>query len=119
MRSNLEPFGPVNGEQWVLSLYREIGAVLDFSPVLRVVEIDSGNAIKFRVEPLFGETLQKVEWYFNDELIAQQTDKNSWEFVPPVGGHVLEVRVSDISGLVRKPSNNPATFIWQWELMVQ
>lgn len=119
MRSNIEPFGPINGEQWVFSLYRKIGAVDKFGPALRRLTLDSGKETTFFVETTFDNTLQRIEWYFNDELVTQQLGESTWEFMPPVGEHSLEVRVSDISGLVRSPANNPSIFIWQWGLTVQ
>jgi len=119
MRSNQRLFGPVNGEQWVLSLYRLVGAVQEFGPIRKEITISAGEAVDFYVVPLFEDIIQRVEWYLDGELIKHTKRETKISPVLSVGAHRLEVRVVDISGLVRSPKINPALFSWHWEVIVQ
>lgn len=119
MRTNDSHFGPVNGEQWALSVYRIAHPVRDFGPTSRRIESAAGVALNFFVAPLFDSALQSVTWSFDGDDLAAGTDPNTLEILPTAGLHQLELRVEDISGMIRKPTPHEGYFRWTWELVIQ
>ncbi len=119
MRSYLEKLGPVNSEQWALSVYENSNPVLALSPVNRSIEAASGSELQFSVYPLFDGTVQAVEWRLNRQLIANSGGREpSVTLSLPTGEYELDLLVKDISGLIRKPGPHAGEFNWSWTLKI-
>ena len=118
MRNYQSLFGPVNSEQWALSVYNKTNPILDFKPVKRRVEMMPGQSQTFSVTPLFDESVQQVQWHLNGQLLAN-SQAHEVTLTPPVGEFALSLSVQDVSGLIRKPPPNSGTFSWDWEIVVQ
>lgn len=120
MRSYLAKLGPVNSEQWALSVYENSNPVLALSPINRTVEANAGNELVFSVYPLFDGTVQAVEWRLNRQLIANSGGREpSVTLSLPAGEYTLDLLVRDISGLIRKPGPHAGEFNWSWTLKIQ
>ena len=119
MRNNAEHFGPINGEQWILNIYRLAQPVLNFGPTGRTLTLQAGVETTFFVEPQFDESIQKVEWLLDNVPVPDRQDDNELKVMLPVGSHELELKVTDVTGLVQLPSPNFATFNWHWDLVVE
>jgi len=119
MRRYSDPFGPVNSEQWILSLYRMTEGIRDFSPISTAVQLDAGATQEFSVATLFGDLVQRVQWKLNGEDITDESDQKRVSISPLPGQHTLELIVSDITGAIRQPSPHAGIFSWQWQVTVQ
>lgn len=119
MRSNESHFGPVNGEQWALSVYRIAHPVRDFGPTSEQIQREAGVELHFFVVPLFDESLQSVSWFLDGELVSTGVDPNTVDLLPTAGQHQLELRVEDSSGMIRKQPPHEGSFRWLWELTIQ
>ena len=119
MRTNESHFGPVNGEQWALSVYRIAHPVRDFGPMSQRIESEAGVTLNFFVAPLFDTTLQSVTWTLDGSIVATGSDPNTLELLPTAGRHQLELLVEDISGMIRKPPPHEGFFRWRWELVIR
>lgn len=120
MRSYDGVLGPVNSEQWALSVYSEARPILDISPVNRLVSIPAGEAMRFWVEPTFDSSIQSVDWALDGRSIpdsGSQTPSVSLSFPP--GNYHLAVTVRDISGLIRQPEPHDGVFNWDWTITVE
>jgi len=119
MRDNLALFGPVNGEQWVLSVYSLSRPVVDLSPLQREVTSIGGESQTFLVKPIFGSPIQQVSWFVDGEEVefARGLDRLTLRERP--GDYLVEVFVEDVSGSIRLPSPNASEFRWSWNLDVQ
>lgn len=116
MRSNDAPFGKVNGEQWVKSLYRMSNPVLDFSPVTSSLSAPVGTRIPFSVVPLFDETVQGIQWFIDGREQTDLAGLRSIEFEVDSAVHSVRLLVRDISGALRLAEPNVTTFDWEWEV---
>ena len=111
--------GPVNSEQWALSVYAMANPVLDISPVNRLVNKTAGEIVEFSVVPLFESTIQSVEWRLDSQLIAHSGGKRpNVALSLPAGQYELALKVSDISGLIRKSEPHAGVFEWNWTIVV-
>lgn len=120
MRSYDGQLGPVNSEQWALSLYTKTNPVLEIAPVNRLINVSAGEATEFSVVPLFDDSIQLVEWRLGDQLIAHSGgNRPTIELSLPAGRHELELTVTDISGLIRKATPHEGVFTWNWTVVVQ
>lgn len=119
MRTFDAPFGPVNSELWILSLYTLTDGIRGFSPSSESVSINAGESQEFIVSPIFSNDVQSVEWQVNG-AIQSVTDGNPNRLVisPPVGTHTVTLTVRDISGKIQMPAPHPGIFTWAWELDV-
>lgn len=119
MRSYDGVLGPVNGEQWALSVYSMANPVLDISPVNRLIETTVGESVDFSVVPLFEPMVQSVEWRLDSQLLAHSGVKRPAVSLDlPVGRYELALKVRDISGLIRKPEPHAGVFEWNWTIVV-
>ena len=119
MRRYNDAFGPVNSEQWILSLYRMTEGVRGFSPISDAVRMDTGATQEFSVSTLFGDLVQQVQWKLNGVDITDERNQNKVSIRPISGIHTLELLVSDISGAIRQPPPHAGIFSWQWQVTVQ
>jgi len=120
MRNYDGVLGPVNGEQWALSVYAMTNPILDISPVNRAIEIDLGETAEFSVVPLFESTVQAVEWRLDSQLLAHSGGTRPTVALNlPRGEFDLTLKVRDISGLIRKPEPHAGVFEWNWTISVQ
>jgi len=119
MRDYAQPFGPVNSEQWILSLYQMTEGIRGFSPVSNVVLMTPGTEQEFSVSTLFGDAVQSVQWKMNGIDITDESDRQTVSISPESGQHTLELIVSDISGAIRQAQPNAGTFLWTWQVTVQ
>ena len=119
MRRYSDPFGPVNSEQWILSLYRMTEGIRGFSPISTAVQLDAGATREFSVATMFGDLVQRVQWKLNGEDITDESDQKRVSISPLPGQHTLELIVSDITGAIRQPSPHAGIFSWQWQVTVQ
>jgi len=120
MRSYEGELGPVNSEQWALSVYSMANPVLDLSPATRSVNLRSREEATFSVLPLFEPSIQSVEWRLDDQLIAHSGGRRSQvklRLLP--GSYELALKVRDVSGLIRKPEPHLGVFTWSWSLEVR
>jgi len=120
MRSYDGLLGPVNAEQWALSVYGKVSPVQDISPTARVIRANAFEPTTFWVEPLFASTIQSVEWRLDNELIAHSGgEKPMVSLDLPAGTYELELTVRDISGLIRKPEPHGGVFKREWAIVIQ
>ncbi len=119
MRTLDAPFGPVNSEQWVLSVYAIAQPVIEFYPTRKTIELSLGESQEFRVATTFDSDLQSVEWRFNNTALVNSNDANTVTLTPSQGTHTLDLRVEDISGLIRKTPPHAAEFVWSWTIEVR
>jgi len=119
MRSYDGVLGPVNAEQWALSVYSMAYPVLDISPVNQLIDIVVGDNVEFSVVPLFDSTIQSVEWRLDSQLLAHTgTKRPTVSLSLPPGRFDLTLKVRDISGLIRKPEPHDGVFNWNWTITV-
>lgn len=120
MRSYEGALGPVNSEQWALSVYSLTNPVLDIAPVSRAINKSAGEVIEFSVVPLFGPDIQLVEWRLDNQLIAHSGGKQPTVALSlPPGQYELALNVEDVSGLIRKEAPHAGIFEWNWTIVVQ
>ena len=118
MRNNSSRFGAVNGEQWALSVYSRTNPVLDFSPVLRQLDLPADEPFQFEVIPLFNPAIQHVEWLLDGVALEEFDGERTVELTLPSGEYQLEMIVSDISGRIRVAAPHAGEFRWRWLLEV-
>jgi len=120
MRSYAGKLGPVNSEQWALSVYAKANPVLDVSPVSRLLEVTAGEVVNFSVQPMFDSTVQSVQWGLESRLIPDSgTERPSISLKFPEGEFNVSLTVRDISGLIRKPEPHAGVFNWNWTVRAQ
>ncbi len=119
MRDNLALFGPVNGEQWVLSVYSLSRPVVDLFPLQREVTSTGGKSQTFMVKPIFGSPIQQVSWFVDGEEVEFARGLDRLTLLERPGEYLVEVFVEDVSGSIRLPSPNASEFRWSWNLEVQ
>ena len=120
MRSYGEALGPVNSEQWALSVYGMTNPIKAFSPVRRSLTLSAGESANFDVQPVFENGIQSVEWLLDgQEIIGSQGSSSAITLRLPAGMYQLDLTVSDVSGLIKKKPPHNGVFNWSWELNVQ
>jgi len=120
MRSYEGKLGPVNSEQWALSVYTKANPVLDISPVSRELEVSIGEVVDFSVQPMFDASVQSVQWSLDSRVIPDSGNVRpgiSLSF--PEGQFNVSLTVRDISGLIRKPEPHEGVFTWNWTVKAQ
>ena len=118
MRDNDEHFGVVNGEQWILSVYRQTNPIIEFQPVRKDLQIRSVEEQMFSVLPLFSQGIQRITWSLDGEEIEGTRDLHSISLSPEVGNYTVEMVVEDSTGRIRIPPPHAGYFSWQWQLRV-
>ncbi len=120
MRSYEGELGPVNSEQWALSVYAKANPVIDISPVSRLLEVTAGEVVDFSVQPMFDSAVQSVQWSLDSRLIPDSgTVRPSISLSFPPGEFTVSLTVRDISGLIRKPEPHAGVFHWNWTVKAQ
>lgn len=119
MRENLANFGPVNGEQWALSVYQRTNPIFGFGPVVRQIEISENESQVFNVTPIFDETIQSISWFVDGIEMTAAQDRREFEVQPESGQYTIELLVRDISGAIRIEPPNVSEFRWTWLLNVE
>lgn len=120
MRDYEGKLGPVNSEQWALSVYAKANPVIDISPVSRLLEVSAGEVVDFSVQPMFDSTVQSVQWSLDSRLIPDSgTLRPSISLNFPPGEFTVSLTVRDISGLIRKPEPHDGVFSWNWTVRAQ
>jgi len=120
MRSYDGHLGPVNSEQWALSVYSLAGAIVGLSPNRRQLNVAAGEVVDFSVLPMFDASLQSVQWQLDSRIIPDSgTDRPSISLTFPPGRYEVSMTVRDISGLIRKPEPHAGMFQWTWAVEVQ
>jgi len=120
MRSYEGKLGPVNSEQWAISVYTKAKPVLEVSPVSRLLEVTAGKVVDFSVQPMFDSTVQSVQWELDSRLIPDSgTERPSISLSFPQGEFNVSLTVRDISGLIRKPEPHAGVFNWNWTVRAQ
>lgn len=120
MRSYEGKLGPVNSEQWALSVYTKANPVIDISPVSRLIEVTAGEVVDFSVQPMFDSSVQSVQWSLDSRLIPDSgTVRPSISLSFPPGEFTVSLTVRDISGLIRKPEPHAGVFHWTWTVKAQ
>ena len=119
MREFERPFGPVNGEQWVLGVYRVGSTVRGFEPRVFDIELAAGDAQRFSVTPFFPADVQGIEWWLNGERVRRADDARVLEIAPPAGSHRLRLSVRDVSGAIRREPPHSGVFEWNWNIEVR
>ncbi len=120
MRSYDGLLGPVNSEQWALSVYARTNPVISISPVNRNLSVIAGEVVEFSVEPLFDDSIQSVEWTLDSRVIPDSgTAIPSVSLSFPAGRYELGLHVRDITGLIRKPEPHAGVFTWNWTIDAQ
>lgn len=119
MRTAGQPFGPVNAEQWILSIYEEVGAVTEMFPLESAVNVDANKGARFSITPTFGTSLQEVRWFIDGVEVTENKNQTALFLDLPVGSYQVEMRITDVSGKVRNPAKDiSANFSYQWQLAV-
>lgn len=119
MRSFDRPFGPVNGEAWALSVYRQTNPVASFSPIETDVFVTLGDLASFEVKPIFGPDVQEVIWTLDGRVLTQNVNDSQLNLLLAAGEHVLTVEVEDLTGAIRTPGPHAGEFLWRWDITVQ
>jgi len=120
MRSYLGKLGPVNSEQWALSVYTKANPVWDISPVSRELTVSAGEVVDFSVQPMFDSSVQSVQWSLDSRVIPDSgTERPSISLSFPPGEFNVSLSVRDISGLIRKPEPHAGVFHWNWTVKAQ
>jgi len=120
MRTYDGKLGPVNSEQWALSVYTKTNPVLEIAPVSRELDVAAGEVIDFSVLPMFDSTVQSVQWSLDSRLIPDSgTENPSISLSFPQGEFNVSLVVRDISGLIRKPEPHAGVFFWNWTVKAQ
>ena len=119
MRTFDRPFGAVGGEAWALNVYRQTNPVVSFSPRMNRVVVGEGGLAQFSVQPVFGPDIQQLVWTLNGEVLTDVDNETELTLLFQPGAHILTVRVSDITGAIRRPSPNAAEFSWRWDIAVR
>ena len=119
MRTFDRPFDSVSGEAWALSVYRQTNPVASFSPRMNNVVVGDGGLTQFSVVPIFGPSVQRLEWNLNGEDLIDATNERELTLQFQPGTHVLTLSVSDITGAIRRPGPHAAQFLWRWDITVQ
>ena len=118
MRENLANFGPVNGEQWALSVYRRSNPIIAFGPVTQQVLISESESQLFSVAPLFDSSTQSISWSVDGEEMISARGRRELVIQRDPGQYTIGLLVSDVSGTIRIASPNASEFSWQWVLNV-
>ncbi len=123
MRNVLEPFGPVNGEAWVLALYAKARPILGFQPVALEFDLSLGQLAEFSVTPWFDASMQRIEWQLDGNPLSEaitggEPQNAAISLQLPLGRHELSLFVSDISGAIRQPGPHAGEFVWSWTINV-
>ena len=114
-------FGPVNGEQWILTSYEILSPVLDVNPAPdREVRLGVGEVIDLSVDLTFGRQVQKVEWIEDGVQLEELKNKTkvSWKSIAP-GQYVVTAKVADKTGQVRKDPGDLTSHEITWSIKVQ
>ena len=118
MRENLAHFGPVNGEQWALSVYQRTNPIIDFSPVTRLLTVRENESQIFTVTPIFDNSVQSISWFVDDEELISARGSRELELQRETGQYNVALEVRDVSGTIRVESPNVSEFRWQWIMNV-
>lgn len=119
MRAYDQLFGPVNGEQWALSVYRQVHPVLDFWPAVSTLRLSAGKSHQFGVQPVFNSRIQKINWKLDDERVAESDWQTELDIELADGQHELVLEISDISGRIRRAPPHAGMFSWTWNIVVE
>jgi len=120
MRTAGMPFGVVNAEQWILSIYSEVGAVTEVVPSSSMVNVQANTLAQFSIEPLFGTPLQEITWLLDGVEITETRNQHAISLDLPVGSYQVEMQIKDVSGKIRHPSKDiSSNFSQQWQLTVE
>ena len=120
MRSYEGGLGPINSEQWALSVYAKANPVLDISPVIQLLEVNAGEVVEFSVKPMFGLDVQSVQWSLDSRVIPDSgTARPSISLSFPPGEFIVSLTVRDISGLIRRPEPHAGFFSKSWTVRAQ
>ncbi|MEM0909713.1 MAG: M64 family metallopeptidase [Pseudomonadota bacterium] len=120
MRTAGKPFGVVNAEQWILSIYSEVGAVTYILPYSNNISVYANNGANFSVAPTFGTPLQELKWFLDDVEIDDAFNKQSLALDLPVGTYTVAMQISDVSGKIRNPAKDiSSNFTYEWQLTVK
>jgi len=120
MRSYEGDLGPVNSEQWALSVYEKADPILGISPISRTLEVAAGEVVDFYVQPMFDASVQSVQWSLDSRVIPDSgTARPSISLNFPPGEYTVSLAVRDISGLIRKPEPHAGVFHWNWTVRAQ
>lgn len=94
-------FGPVNLEQWALSVYWYAGTHYGYSPESLTFSSSAGLNHYFTIEPSLGMDAQQISWYVDGEL----KESNSASFTCcsyKYDHYSVEARISDKTGAIRQ-----------------
>jgi hypothetical protein len=116
MRSTTQTMGAVNAEAWVLAAYRYLG-IVPTQPDTHNVTGPAGTPLDFSVTPQFGPPLQSIKWFENGNEVAAAANNLTYHCCTVLTGQVsLTVKLSDVSGVVRKPPPNFSYFEYTWQV---
>ena len=122
MRALGVPFCEVCSEQTVLSIYNLVQTTIaEYEPVEDTLRASEGEVLQFNVTRMapVPNTIE-TEWYLDTELVESGTDTFYWDTgASGPGGHVIEVRATDKTTLVR---NDPLEFLFsavEWHAIVE
>ena len=107
MRSYEQPFGEVNTEQWILRLYTLTEGIRELYPLEQRLQVTSGSLQAFRVVPIFGSEVQRIDWTLNGEPIAPTGDSEI--VLVPIDGGGTENPLFEANSLAQSLSNRFAT----------
>ena len=116
MRSNGQPFGHINAEQWALSVYRDAGVLRGSFPLSAEVMLTSAQSTVFSVAPFAGPAVQRVRWFFNEVELADSLTRGNALIVPPQQkDFVITAIIDDISGLIKQDPEQVSSKSMQWK----
>ena len=104
MRSNDAFFGQVGTEEWIEHIYRAAGPVSDVMPASSDVMAAANEDVEFSIQPLFNLDIQKITWSINGVVQDGFSNKSELVLNASGGDYVVEVKVEDVTGKVRKPN---------------
>lgn len=115
MRNLGMPFGAVNAEQWVLSVYRDAGVTRGHFPARDEVLLTANQGSVYSVDTYADGSVQKVEWFFNDTPLDDRLSNGKTLYVPPQDNDfTIKAVVTDVSGLIRKDPEQLSSKTYEW-----
>ncbi len=112
------PFGPVNAEQWISSIYDHLGVTRRTTPEAGSLEVNEGQLQRFTVELALGANVQSVTWLLDGEEVEGSRDHQFLDWRASAGHHAIDLLVDSKSPAVRRNYRDNMQFQRTWQIEV-
>lgn len=117
MRTLRAPIGEVNAEAWANQLYQTIGMYHSPQPQDENVLQLRGQELQFSLELSVGSAQQQIKWLLNGQPLPQFDNKTSISCCQDQQqNYQLSAVITDISGLIKKPSLQSTEVKWNVQI---